>query len=194
MSQQPFPPRDGSSTGASPSADTPSRRPSEERSNSEVHPGMPHAEVVATYVRANVRRYTRESITARLTTAGHSREAIEAAWATIDAEDASQGRRDRRGAVATFIGGAYVITWLAVTVAWLVADRGQVNSVVSVSGLFAAFLFLPGLIGFVSARRSRSLQRARIGTAVAFTFVPLLILVALAGTCVAIAPPTGYAS
>ena len=87
------------------------------------------------------------------------------------------------------IGGAYVATWLALTLAWLVSSPAQAGSVALVSGVLAFFLFVPGILGYVLARQSRRLRRAGIGTAVAFAIVPLVILVALAGTCVAIVPP-----
>jgi hypothetical protein len=144
------------------------------------------------YLRANAGRYTREALTARLEAAGHGPDAIAAAWATIDAEDAAAGRRDRRGSVSTIIGGAYLLTWLAITAMWLLSSPDQAGSVLLVSALFAFFLFVPGVLGFIIARNSRRLRRAGTGTAIAFALVPLLILGALAGTCVAIIPPTGF--
>lgn len=192
MSQQPPPSPDGSSTGSPPPGGTPPGA-SGGWSGPEFQLPAPPPDDLAGYVRANAGRYTREAITRRLADAGHSEEGIAAAWTAVDAEDAREGRRDRRGAVSALIGGAYVVTWLAVTAAWLVSTPGQAGSVALVSGVFAAFLVLPGLLGFLLARRSGRLQRARLGTAVAFALVPLLILVALAGTCLAIAPPSGFA-
>lgn len=144
------------------------------------------------YLRSNAGRYTREALTARLAAAGHPADAIAAAWATVDAEDAAEGRRDRRGSVSRLIAGAYLLTWMGITAAWLVSNAGQVGSVALVSGMLAFFLFVPGFVGFLVARGSRRLRRAGTGTAVAYAVVPLLILAALAGACVAIVPPSGF--
>jgi hypothetical protein len=146
----------------------------------------------AAYVRAHAGRYTREALTARLAAAGHTPEAIASAWATVEAEDAAEGRRDRRGTVSKVIGGAYVGTWLVLTLLWLASNTGQAGSIALVSGVFAFFLLVPGILGYVLPRQSRRLRRAGIGTAVAFALVPLLILVALTGICVAIVPPSGF--
>jgi hypothetical protein len=155
-------------------------------------PPAPPPDDITGYIRANAGRYTREALTARLAAAGHGQGDIDNAWAAVDAEDAAAGRRDRRGTVSTLVGGAYVITWLVITGLWLVGAPDQAGSVLLVSGILAFFLFIPGLIAFLVARNSRRLRRAGTGTAIAFALVPLLILGALAGTCVAIVPPTGF--
>jgi hypothetical protein len=155
-------------------------------------PPAPPPDDITGYLRAHAGRYTREALTARLVSAGHGRDAIDGAWAAVDAEDAAAGRRDRRGTVSAIVGGAYLLTWLAITVMWLVGAPYQGGSVLLVSGILAFFLFIPGVIGFALARNSRRLRRAGTGTAIAFALVPLLILGALAGTCVAIVPPTGF--
>jgi hypothetical protein len=152
----------------------------------------PPQDDIAGYLRAHSGRYTREALSARLAAAGHRPEEVAAAWATIDAEDAAAGRRDRRGTVSAVIGGAYLLTWLAITAVWLVGAPDQAGSVFLVSALLAFFLFIPGVLGFVIARNSRRLRRAGTGTAIAFALAPLLILAVLAGTCVAMVPPTGF--
>ena len=113
----------------------------------------PTADDPAAYVRAHAGRYTREALSARLAAAGHAPEAIASAWATVDAEDAAEGRRDRRGTVSKVIGGAYVATWLALTLAWLASSPDQAGTVALVSGVFALLLFVPGILGYVLARR-----------------------------------------
>lgn len=155
-------------------------------------PAPPQDDITG-YLRANAGRYTREALTARLVAAGHGKDAIAAAWATVDAEDAASGRRDRRGTVSTIVGGAYLLTWLGITLLWLASAPDQAGSVLLVSGLLAFFLFVPWVLGFVITRNSRRLRRAGTGTAVAFAIVPLLILVAIAGTCVSIVPVSGFA-
>ena len=199
MSQQPPGPPDDDPrlTGREPGIPPPP--PTEEAGNPmtgwagpEYQLPVPSADDPTGYLRANAGRYTRDALTARLAAAGHPTDAIAAAWATVDAEDAAEGRHDRRGTVSGLIAGAYLLTWLGITVAWLAANPDQAGSIALVSGLLAFILLIPGLIGFSVARGSRRLRRAGTGTAVAFATVPLLILVAIAGTCVALVPPSGY--
>lgn len=141
---------------------------------------------IAAYVRANGTRYTRDALDQRLVAAGHPPEAIAAAWAAIDAEDATAGRRDRRRQTAAIIGWAYVVTWLLVVVLAIVPSfAGQGGSAAVLAGILAVALFGPGIIAVLLARSSSSLRRASVGRVVAFAFVPMVILFALAGTCVA---------
>src|SRR5262245_25645184 len=75
----------------------------------------PPSSNIAAYLEANRTTYTRDALDQRLLAAGHPPDAIEAAWAALASEDAATGRRDRRGQTAAIIGGAYVLTWFAVT-------------------------------------------------------------------------------
>ncbi len=140
---------------------------------------------IAAYLRANGTRYTRQALDARLLAAGHPPDAIAAAWATIAAEDAAAGRRDRRQQTAAIIGGAYLVTWiLVVLLAIAPSSVGRSGGIWVLAGVLAVSLFVPGIIAFFIARGSGWLRRAGVGRVVAFAFVPMLILFALAGTCV----------
>jgi hypothetical protein len=141
------------------------------------------------YLAANAGRYTRLALTTRLTSAGYPLDTVEAAWAAVDREDAAAGRRDRRGQVSGLIAWAYFLTWLALTTGWLAGNMGQPSPVLALSGVLGLVLLVPGALGFYLTRGSSRLRRAGAGTAVAFTVMPLLILVALAGSCAAIIPP-----
>ena len=184
MSQQPPPPPEDQPPAETPTAPAGWSGPG-------YAPPEPPRDRLEAYLRSNAGRYTREALTARAIAAGHAPDAVDAAWAVVDAEDAAEGRRDRRATVARVIGGAYVLTWLGVTLAWLSSNIGSPGSVATVSIVFAVFLFLPGILGYTFARRSRLLQRSGPWTAVAYATVPLVILVALAGSCIAIVPPFG---
>jgi hypothetical protein len=152
-------------------------------------PPEPAADI-AGYLRANQTRYTREALDQRLLGAGHAPDAIAAAWDAIAAEDAASGRRDRRGQTAAIIGGAYVVTWiLVVLLVILPGSSNQYGATVALAGILAVALVVPGLIAVILARASGWLRRAGVGRVVAFSFVPLLILFALAGTCVAVVRP-----
>lgn len=200
MAQQPpRPPDDGSPMGSGeprqppPSPPTtppdPAGTPATWGAGPEFQLPAPPADDPTGYLRANAGRYTRDALTARLASAGHPPEAIAEAWATVDAEDAAEGRRDRRGSVSKLIAGAYLLTWLGITLMWIATDASQLSGVWIVSGVLAIFLFIPGVVAFASARGSRRLRRAGIGTAVAFVIAPMLILAVLAGTCLVLAPP-----
>jgi hypothetical protein len=146
----------------------------------------PGADIVA-YLRANSGRYTREALDARLTAAGHPPEAVASAWSVVLAEDSAAGLRDRRGQTAGIIALAYVVTWLLVTVLAIIPSGGGTYSPVALlAGILAVALFIPGIIAVAIARSTGWLRRADAGRVVAFAFVPLLILFALAGSCVSV--------
>ena len=61
---------------------------------------------------------------------------------------------------------------------------GPYSPVALLAGILAVALFIPGIIAVAIARSTGWLRRAGVGRVVAFSFVPMLILFALAGTCV----------
>jgi hypothetical protein len=149
-------------------------------------PPEPSGDIVA-YLRANSSRYTREALDQRLAAAGHPPEAIAAAWAVIEVEDDAAGLRDRRGQTAGIIAGAYVVTWLLVVVLAIIPSGGGMYSPVALlAGILAVALFIPGIIAVALAKSAGWLRRASVGRVVAFAFLPLLVLFALAGTCVSV--------
>ncbi len=149
-------------------------------------PPEPGADVVA-YLRATSGRYTREALDSRLTSAGHPPDEIAAAWSVVQAEDSAAGLRDRRGQTAGIIALAYVATWLLVTLLAIIPSGGGLYSPVALlAGILAVALFIPGIIAVAIARSTGWLRRAGVGRVVAFAFVPMLILFALAGTCVSV--------
>jgi hypothetical protein len=149
-------------------------------------PPNPSGDLVA-YLRANSGRYTREALDQQLAAAGHPPEAIAAAWAVVRAEDDAAGLRDRRGQTAGIIAGAYAVTWLLVVVLAIIPSGGGTYSPVEIlAGILAVALFIPGIIAVAIALSTGWLRHAGAGRVVAFSFVPLLILFALAGTCVSV--------
>ena len=149
-------------------------------------PPEPTADLVA-YLRANSGRYTREALTQRMAVAGHPPEAIAAAWAAIEVEDDAAGVRDRRGQTAAIIAGAYFVTWLLVLVLAIIPSGGGVYSPIALlAGVLAVALFVPGIIAVALAKSTGWLRRASVSRVVAFSFLPLLILFAIAGTCVSV--------
>lgn len=152
-------------------------------------PPEPTADIAA-YLRANGTRYTREALDQRLLAAGHPPEAIAAAWTAVAAEDDAAGLRDRRGQTAAIIGGAYLVTFILVVALVIVPSASTPYSFpLLLAGILAVALFVPGFIAVILARSTGWLRRAGVGRVVAFSFVPLLILFALAGTCVASVRP-----
>jgi hypothetical protein len=147
-------------------------------------PPMPSADITA-YLRANAPRYTREALDQRLVASGHPPEAIAAAWATVLAEDAASGLRDRRGQTATIIAIAYAATWLLVVLLFIAPSATSAYSSPAIlAGILAVALFLPAFLAVLLAMGTNWLRRASVGRVVAFSFVPLLVLFALAGSCI----------
>ena len=91
------------------------------------------------------------------------------------------GADRRRGIIAL----AYALTWLLVTLLVIVPSGGGTYSPIALlSGILAVALFIPGVIAVAIARSTGWLRRAGVGRVVGFAIVPMLILFALAGTCV----------
>ena len=168
-------------------AEGPPRAPDERHAAWEASfaPPEPTADI-ASYLRTYGARYTREALDSRLVAAGHQPDAIAAAWAAVDAEDAAAGRRDRRRQTAAIIGWAYLVTWvLVVLLVILPKGDAQYSPALLLAAILAVFLFVPGIIAVLIARGTGWLRRASVGRVIAFAFVPMVILFALAGTCVA---------
>jgi len=146
-------------------------------------PPPPSSDLVA-YLQANRDRYTREALEGRLAAAGHPPEAIAAAWAAALLEDSATGHRDRREQTAWIIAAAYAATWLAVTFLVMAPNDAMYGAQPILAGILAVALLIPGLIAVRVALSAGWLRRAGVGRVVAFAFVPMLILFALAGTCV----------
>ena len=84
---------------------------------------------------------------------------------------------------------AYFVTWLLVIVLAIIPSGGGLYSPVALlAGILAVALFIPGIIAVAIAQSTGWLRRAGVGRVVAFSFVPMLILFALAGTCVSVTP------
>jgi hypothetical protein len=140
---------------------------------------------IAAYLRTHSARYTREALDRRLLAAGHTPEAISAAWATVQAEDAAAGRRDRRSQTARIIGGAYVLTWLLVVLLAIVPKPDTTYaSTPLLAAILAVSLFIPGSIAVIIARGWGGLRRAGAGRVAAFAVLPMIVLFAIAGTCI----------
>ena len=119
--------------------------------------------------------------------AGHPPEAIAAAWAAIEVEDDAAGVRDRRGQTAAIIAGAYFVTWLLVLVLAIIPSGGGVYSPIALlAGVLAVALSSPGSSRSRSRSRPAGCGGRRSAGCVAFSFLPLLILFAIAGTCVSV--------
>ena len=147
-------------------------------------PPEPGADVVA-YLRANSGRYTREALDAA---AGGGRPRARGDRGRVGGGpvrgqrrgpqgSARPDRRDHRAGLRRDLAAG---------------DRARDHPdrrrpyapVVLLAGILAVALFIPGIIAVAIARSAGWLRRAGVGRVVAFAFVPMLILFALAGTCV----------
>jgi hypothetical protein len=141
------------------------------------------------YVRENRDRFTPEALTSELTSSGYTPAEIAEAMRASEAGSAAGAAegKDRRNLVAAIIAGAYIVTWLVFTIGWLIDQ--PVGTAALLAGIFAVALLIPGVIALVLVRSWDRLRQASLGTVVAALVVPVVILVGIAGLCVATFSP-----
>ena len=147
-------------------------------------PRMPDDRIVQ-YILENRDRYSRKAIRDQLEAAGHDPWAIHAAFVAAEAEGQSGGpSRDLRGEAAMVVIAAYIGTYVAFA---LFSQRNFYG------GVLAIFLLGGALLSLVIVALTPALQQVRspeaapalaIGLA-----VPLVILVGIAGLCIAAVNP-----
>lgn len=143
----------------------------------------------ADYLRANRLRFTPNALHGALRTAGYSESEIAAAWRALEAEDRAAGRSDQRGFAASILIGAYAGAWLLYVVAFATVPRSNLDFREAAFVVFAVVLGVPLLVGLVVLSRSRTLRVTDRRAAIGALTVPLLVLLVLAGTCLATYPP-----
>lgn len=140
-------------------------------------------ERIVQYIVENRDRYSREALRQRLLEAGHDAAAVEAAFAAADAEGA-KGSMDLRGQAAALVIVGYVGTFLVFA---LFSQRQFYGAVL------AAFLTGGALLSLLLVALTPALRRAPAGRVLpalaAGLVAPLIILVGLAGLCVASVDP-----
>jgi membrane-bound metal-dependent hydrolase YbcI (DUF457 family) len=153
-------------------------------------PEVPGAALpAADYVRANRLRFTPDALDGSLRKAGYSDTEIGAAWRVLEAEDRAAGRSDQRGFAASVLVGAYAGVWLLYVVAFATVPRSNLDFRDVAFVVFAVVLGVPLLVALVVLYRSRTLRVADRRAAIGALAVPLLVLLVLAGTCLATYPP-----
>lgn len=143
----------------------------------------------AGYLRANRLRFTRDALDAALRKAGYPESEIGAAWSVLEAEDRAAGRSDQRGFVATVLVAAYAGVWLLYVAAFATVPRQTLDFRDVAFLVFGVVLGVPLLVALVVLFRSRTLRATDRRAAIGALTVPLLVLLVLAGTCLATYPP-----
>ena len=146
----------------------------------------PEHDDLVRYIRENRERYTPEAMRAQLIAAGHALEDVDAAFRLLDAEQPIASALDLRRRAALLMVAAYVGTLLVFA---LFARPGVPWQIL------AGFLVVGALVSLLFIGTSGSLRRAqpeRIASALAIGLaIPFVILVALAGLCIASTDPFG---
>jgi hypothetical protein len=142
-------------------------------------------EEIVAYIRSNRDRYTGQALRQQLLAAGHPAESVDAALAAefLPAADAQAGTRDLRPPATLVMVVAYVVTFVAVT-----AMRAGASYVTTLEALLAINLIVIGLISFVLVWRNKQLAAGVAGALVVGLIVPFVLLVIVAGTCLALTP------
>ena len=143
----------------------------------------------ADYLRLNRTKYTKQALDRTLRSAGYADAEIEAAWEALASQDRAAGLTDRRGTAAVVLIGAYAGVWLLYVLAFSTVPRLEMDFREIAFLVFAIVLAVPLLIALAFVWRSRNLRAADGHMTLAALTAPLLILLALAGSCLATYPP-----
>jgi len=151
----------------------------------------PEPDELLRYIRENRERYTPEAMRAQLIAAGHALEDVDAAFRLVDDEQSVGVTLDLRGRAIAIMVAGYVGTWLV----FALFSNPNYQSASGLNVILAAFLFVGGLVSLPFIRLSGSLKSAqpdRVAGALAVGLaIPLIILVGLAGLCIATTDPFG---
>jgi peptidoglycan/LPS O-acetylase OafA/YrhL len=144
--------------------------------------GQTRIETLAAWTRANGARFTPEALARVAREAGYSEAEIAAAVAR--GGDAALGRSTRTRA-AWVLAGLYLATFVV-----LVIPTTMVTQTYGVGPLILATLLgLIGLVFFLRIRRGRSIPEATLAGFTSLLAVPVVLLLIVAGICVATVPP-----
>ena len=144
---------------------------------------------VIRYIAENRERYTQEAIDAHLLNAGHTRADIDAAWSQVrgDERPSPSGGRAFWLPLLGAVVAMYGITFLVYVVGFYAGvEEGYESSVIAISGLLLAFMFIAGLLSLAIVRPSWSAGRGVVGGLLIALVIPFVFLVIVAGLCTVI--------
>ena len=142
------------------------------------------------WLRAQDPRLSLDALAGQLRAAGYGNLEVDAAIRTRQAElDAAlPPGTDLRSRAATVLMVAFLGTWLVITIASFVNHAG--NDLIGISaGIFAMLLLIILAPTLAVVRSSGRLRHGSYGMLAAILAIPFVLLVIVAGTCVALTNP-----
>jgi len=131
--------------------------------------------------------YTRFALEQAARAAGYSDNDVAAAWTLIDMEDSGKAPAARSAAIARVV---ILVLYLATFVVFVAgSDMASKTSGVGV-GILALTLLIAGGISLLIVGRPRVVSQNRVAAVAALLAIPFLLLVIVAGLCVATTAPT----
>lgn len=157
-------------------------------------PVPPTTNLAAEYIRTHRDRYTDAVLRERLHELGYPQDAIDAAFRTVTPPSPAGDRAgtDRRPRAVSIIVAWSVAAWLLVWVTGWIRDARFESPEYAwpffggMSAIAAATIGLVMLLSIVAIVRSGRLRGDRAGALVAILALPLILVTAIAGTCIVI--------
>ena len=147
-------------------------------------------EAALDWLRGHRATFTRDALASGLRDAGYSEAEIAAAFGRLDREAIEPATQDLRSRAAAILVVGFLGTWL-VLVLRMIAIAGTGGWVGTAAVILGAILLVIGAISFVGIESSSRLRKGTTGALVAILAVPFVLLVIVAGLCVATTGPIG---
>ncbi len=139
------------------------------------------------WLRGHQATFTRDALASGLRDAGYSEAEIAAAFERAAIEPAPRDLRSRAAAILIV---AFLGTWL-VLVLRMIAMAGTGGFVGMAAVILGAILLVIGAISFAGIESSSRLRKGSTGMLIGILAVPFVLLVIVAGLCVATTGPLG---
>ena len=157
---------------------------------SESEPRPEAVEAALAWLRGHQATFTRDALASGLRDAGYSEAEIAAAFERLDREAMEPATRDLRSRAAAILIVGFLGTWL-VLVLRMIAIGGTGGFVGLAAVILGAILLVIGAISFVGIESSSRLRKGSTGMLIGILAVPFVLLVIVAGLCVATTGPIG---
>ena len=145
--------------------------------------------VLESHFRSHDGRYTRFALEQAARTASYSDNDIAAAWSAIDFEDAGKAPAARSASIARLV---ILVLYLATFFLFVAgSDMGSRTSGVG-TGILAVTLLLVGAVSLLLVGRRKVVSRNLSAALAGMLAVPFILLVIVAGLCVATTGPTFF--
>lgn len=144
-------------------------------------------EAAVAWLRGHQATFTRDALASGLRDAGYSEAEIAAAF---EREAIEPAPRDLRSRAAAILVVGFLGTWL-VLVLRMIAIGGPGGFVPVAAVILGTILLVIGAISFAGIESSSRLRKGTTGALVAILAIPFVLLVIVAGLCVATTGPIG---